>query len=998
MMKIVKCVFTLLLSLLFLQGWAQSASSSMARTKACAWLSKVHGRQMQCESQPTETVTDAEGHPLYHVFNAVRGKGFVIVAADESCDILGYSTTGSFDKHRIPSNMDAVLHNYTPNRMHANGGTAKKAPRKVVSHEAIPPLIATQWDQGGPTPEGDIYNKLCPTIDGNHCLTGCVATAMAQVMYFHQWPIEVFTDIPGYESESLGSLEQLPPVTFDWESMSLNPIDEDSQEAAGAISLLMQYCGYAVKTSYGLKKSEAYGSDAAKALTDYFGYAPTKFLKCDDYAPDVWDEMIYKELSCSRPVIYLGFSGKGGHSFICDGCDEEGFYHINWGWGGRCDGYFRLSELAPDYDDAEGLVAGNYTLNQHAILGITPKDNYSEQIEFADSAVKAICLNQWDADGNGELSYAEAKGVLSLNGAFSGDSTLTSFDELQYFTGLSRLGKAAFLDCTHLQSITLPENLVAIGDEAFRGCKSLQSIHIPAQVIHIGEAAFASCHSLTSMTVADANTSYDSRNGCNAIIHTESNTLLAGCRNTSIPDEVEEIKAFAFENCDNLETLILPAQVQTIGDNAFAGCSSLSTIHAQSKRPPQCGEKAFMNCHTLVYVPKGAKMKYKTAAEWRNLIIVEDEADDFIHCKRFAFTKSAGGTLQIDLKNTDDVVGLQFCLTLPDGVNIRKNEGNYDIQGTERLSGHSIHCNKKDENTYMILVMSMELDKIEGHEGTVMEIGIEAADTILAGMYDMNFTDITLSIIEDEDISGVRPPDFTEPMKIREFDLGDVNCDHHVNVVDVMMIVNHILLYPLENFNEENADVNEDRRIDVVDVTKVVQIILKQPKENEEEEVEPSPTEPELTADTDPDTYTLYLNGADYFTAMQMRIDLPDGGEISRIRTRGQEGHQIVMSPLGGNSYRVVVFSPDGRPFDKNSKELLDIETIGLSDGITINDMVMTNQRFEAIGTGRVTGVRRIQASENEEKQGATYNLSGQKTGKGYKGIVIRNGKKAVKR
>ncbi len=997
-MKIVKCVFTLLLSLLFLQGWAQSASSSVARTKACAWMSKVHARQIQCESQPAETAFDADGNPLYHVFNVVRGNGFVVVAADESGDILGYSTTGRFDRQRIPSNMDAVLHHYVPNRTHTNGGTAKAAPRKAAAREAIAPLIATQWDQGVPTAEGDAYNLLCPTIDGDHCLTGCVATAMAQIMYYHQWPIEVMDTIPGYESSNVGVLDSLPPISFDWGNMPLYPIGEESQETGGAIAQLMQYCGYAVKTNYGLKRSEAYGSDAAKALTDFFGYAPTKFLKCDDYAPEVWDEMIYKELTCSRPVIYLGFSGKGGHAFICDGCDGEGFYHINWGWGGQCDGFFKLSELTPDYDDAEGLVAGNYTLNQHAILGITPQDNYSEHIEFADSAVKAICVSQWDADGDGELSYAEAKVVLSLNGAFSGDSTLTSFNELHYFTRLSRLGKEAFRDCTHLQSISLPENLEAIGDEAFRGCESLQDIYIPAQVTRIGEAVFAGCTSLAHMKVDKDNTTYDSLNDCDAIIHTESHTLVAGCMNSQIPDGVEEIGSRAFEGCTGLEHITIPATVRAIGNNAFADCATLSTINAMSGRPPLCGENAFQHCHTLVYVPKGAKMRYKTAAEWRDLIIVEDEADDFIHCKRFAFTKSAGGTLQIDLKNTDDVVGLQFCLTLPEGVNIRKNEGKYDIQGTERLSGHSIHCNKKDENTYMILVMSMELDKIEGHEGTVMEIGIEAADTIPAGMYDMNFTDITLSIIEDEDISGVRPPDFTEPMKIREFDLGDVNCDHHVNVVDVMMIVNHILLYPLENFNEENADVNEDRRIDVVDVTKVVQIILKQPKEYEEDDVEPSPAEPELAADTDPDTYTLYLNGASHFTAMQMRIDLPEGGDIRRISTRGQKGHQLTMSPLGGNSYRVVVFSPDGRPFDSHSTELLDIETNGQADGITISDMVMTNQRFEVLGVGQVTGVRKIQASENKEKQGATYNPSGQKTGKGYKGIVISNGKKRVKR
>ena len=391
------------------------------------------------------------------------------------------------------------------------------------------------------------------------------------------------------------------------------------------------------------------------------------------------------------------------------------------------------------------------------------------------------------------------------------------------------------------------------------------------------------------------------------------------------------------------------------------------------------------------------KMKYKTAPGWRNLVIVEDEADDFIHCERFAFTKSTGGKLQLNLKNADDVVGIQFCLTLPDGITISKTDGQYDIQGTERLSKHSIYCNKKDETTYLILAMSIDLDQIEGHEGTIMEIGIEAVDTLEAGTYEMSFSDITISIIENEDISGVRPPDFTESMKIREFDLGDVNCDRHVNIADVMMIVNHILLYPLDNFNEENADVNEDRRIDVVDVTKVVQIILRQPKEDSENDIEPSPVEPELSA-TSSNTYTLYLNRASNFTAMQMRIDLPEGCDASNIRLRGHHGHQLAMSPLEDNSYRVVIYSPDGRPFDSHCPELLDINTHGLEKGITISDIVMTNQRFETLGVSQVTSVRTPRSISNKERQESTYNLSGLKASKEYKGIVIHNGRKTIRK
>ena len=247
-----------------------------------------------------------------------------------------------------------------------------------------------------------------------------------------------------------------------------------------------------------------------------------------------------------------------------------------------------------------------------------------QSIAFEDAAVKAICVANWDTNSDGELSYAEAAAVTSLGEVFKDNTSITSFDELQYFTGLAGIGYRTFWDCTNLASVTIPDGVTIIESQAFCGCSGLTSVNIPNGVTSIGLQAFCNCFSLTPITIPDGvtfigagafsachsltsifipksvtyidngilsscnglvsidvdegNTIYDSRNNCNAIIKTSSNTLIAGCKNTTIPNSVTSIGTGAFSGCRGLTSITIQNGVTSIGEYAFSYCSDLTTI------------------------------------------------------------------------------------------------------------------------------------------------------------------------------------------------------------------------------------------------------------------------------------------------------------------------------------------------------------------------------------------------------------------------------------
>ena len=300
----------------------------------------------------------------------------------------------------------------------------------------------------------------------------------------------------------------------------------------------------------------------------------------------------------------------------------------------------------------------------------------AQNITFADANVKTICVDNWDANGDGELSYEEAAAVTDLGTVFRWNDDITSFDELQYFTGLSSIGRYAFDDCSNLISITIPNSVLVIGVCAFQDCTSLASIVFPNSLVSIDAYAFSNCSSLTSVfipkdvhslnynsyhssdpeswwgnpfygctsleeiVVDPENSTFDSRNDCNAII--KGSTLITGCKNTIIPESVDEIGIEAFLSCSSLTSITIPNAVTTIGKNSFNGCTGLTSITIPAS-VTSIGNYAFMDCTGLetvtilspsvttlysgnafsntsvdlvIYVPYEAIEDYKTTSNW----------------------------------------------------------------------------------------------------------------------------------------------------------------------------------------------------------------------------------------------------------------------------------------------------------------------------------------------------------------------------------------------
>jgi len=316
--------------------------------------------------------------PLFYVFNDNSRGGWVVVSADDGAiPVLGYSENGYFDIEDLPCNMRAWIDGYCSQieylQSYPDANNVRNAPRRDSSFSDILPMLTTAWDQTQP------FNGQCPKVGYYPTYTGCVATAMAQVMYYYRYPSAPCLGIPAYTSKRGITLPELPPVAFDWDKMLPTYYSYTSDQAA-AVAQLMRYCGQSVEMDYGTQVSNAVFQTVAFAMNYYFGYSNQAMTWMRDSSNDAdWDQMMYDELAEGRPVIYMGSDdSNGGHAFVLDGY-RDGMFHINWGWGGNHDSYWQLSALTPN--------GNNYSTRQYAVLGLA-RDyadvNGDDQITIAD--------------------------------------------------------------------------------------------------------------------------------------------------------------------------------------------------------------------------------------------------------------------------------------------------------------------------------------------------------------------------------------------------------------------------------------------------------------------------------------------------------------------------------------------------------------------------------------------------------------------------------------
>ena len=412
--------FYLLLALMLASTsvYAAPITRGQAQKKAAAFAVQK-GLTLSSKNNSVHRAPKAKGQDEspYYVFDMDANGGFVIVSGDDRTrSIIGYTESGNYDEKNLPENMKSWLQMVSDriSTLSDTPAAAPTSPGDPAPTQGVPtatvtigPLLASTWNQGTP------YWDNCPFRNGQRCYTGCTATAFAQVMYYYRWPEGSTTSIPGYTDDGL-SYSTLPSTTFDWNAMKNSYGNSDSGTNSGnAVAKLMHYVGKGALMHYTEGGSGAAFSNAINALKNYFGYPNDIYeIYKDNYSSSGWVNAVYSELYYGRPVLIEGYSDVnwgGGHAFVCDGYRDDGCFHINWGWGGWCDGYFSLDVLNPDDHSGMGATPGSngYYWHEGAVMNVRRPDG-SQQSN------NPVATFYQDANYGG-YGYSLPEGVYTLS-------------------------------------------------------------------------------------------------------------------------------------------------------------------------------------------------------------------------------------------------------------------------------------------------------------------------------------------------------------------------------------------------------------------------------------------------------------------------------------------------------------------------------------------------------------------------------------------------------
>lgn len=399
----------ILISLLIATVWSATSNPVDPATAKKAATNLLQSAGMKKSDISLANITEATGFSHMYIFSVNGDKGFVVIAGDDNSEpVIAFSLDNPFPQEEMPAHVKTWFENYDKvvayNSTTSKSGNATKEWRSLLegkssagSKEIISPLIATQWDQS------PYYNQLCPldSSSGMRPPCGCTATATAQIMKYFQhpqtgWGSESYVhNIYGTQQADYGS------TTYDWSNMPTKLNANSSTEAVHAVAELIYHIGVAVHMSYGMggsagkTASYGYGGDPSSenAFKYNFRYSPyvwTAFR--DDYGDDDWHDLILNEITNGRPVLYAGYDEiQSGHAFVIDGYNtvNKGF-HINWGWGGSYDGYFKIIKLNPGPPNQKY----NFNLFATATIGIEP---YPQFDPSSTTTVTAVAEPRWGA-------------------------------------------------------------------------------------------------------------------------------------------------------------------------------------------------------------------------------------------------------------------------------------------------------------------------------------------------------------------------------------------------------------------------------------------------------------------------------------------------------------------------------------------------------------------------------------------------------------------------
>ncbi|HNX88445.1 MAG TPA: C10 family peptidase [Paludibacteraceae bacterium] len=405
------------------------------------------------------------GSDIYYVYNVSNNSGWIIVAGDNAVlPILAYSDEGSYSIANQPPAFVEWMNAYKDEILYVKQNsinadiTITNKWNQLISNTinqsillvSVSPLLSTTWAQDC------YYNAQCPydgSGDCNHALTGCVATAMAQILKYWEFPTTGIGS-HSYTHSTYGTLSaNFGTTTYNWGSMPNNVTSTNS-----AVATLMYHCGVSVEMDYGPTASGATTSDVVDALIDYFGYQNSAEYRCKvNYTSTSWKNLLKQELDESRPIQYRG-SGSGGHSFVCDGYDNSDYFHFNWGWSGSYNGYFAIGDLTPASQD--------FNTNNCAIVGIMPGSPGGDDFSVQNCSVTpGSVYDGATIDVSSEQCYSGSTLDANMGSSYLGYylSTNTSFSSsVDTYLGYDASGLGSDDPCnSESETLTIPAGTLA---------------------------------------------------------------------------------------------------------------------------------------------------------------------------------------------------------------------------------------------------------------------------------------------------------------------------------------------------------------------------------------------------------------------------------------------------------------------------------------------------------------------------------------------------------
>ena len=611
---------------------ANAAPRTLAQMKeAAAKAINVERSGKKMAPRKAATLKVLKATDQYQIIGNEQG-GFAVIAADDLVpEVLGVSTSKYSEgqnenfKWWLEAVQGAVQY-AVQNGVKLN--TIAPDPNKYPTQ--VGPLMTTKWDQDEP------YNDLLPqSIYGGQCITGCVATAMAQVLHYYRVPVSGIGTrtiyYPHGNTSGTAITANFGDHVYDWDNM----LDEYTygnynEVQVNAVATLMRDCGVAADMEYGGSNytengSGAYSTEAAAGLRTYFGIADAQCLERDYYNDADWMDEVYRALSEDGPIYYGGASySSGGHAFVLHGYKSDGMVYVNWGWSGSDDGYYNIDLLNPGYY--------HFDMGQDMIIGVkgAPRELSDESFELTEAGTLNTFL------GDDKIGTV---GSLKIKGDING----TDLRLIRRLGGIDELGEKTdgylqVLDLSEARIVDggqtyLTDNgkaLTTAADElptkAFFGFKYLRKLILPAGLKSWGEGALGLCNQLreleigapaedASFNIIDEIVWNNDQNEIIAVLPIKSGEL-------SIPKGTVELHNAALAGCARLSKVVIPASLTKIGRDAMHGCSGLAEIRIGSKEVPELGGAdvftgvTFTSCK--LYVPAGTKGKYTQQAQWKN--------------------------------------------------------------------------------------------------------------------------------------------------------------------------------------------------------------------------------------------------------------------------------------------------------------------------------------------------------------------------------------------